>query len=1058
MLWRKWLVRGLVFTVAGSTALVGLVYQAWTNPAATRRIVLEKMAEHFIGATVTLDSACLRLFGGIALSELHMARRDDLTRGDFLYVPSAVIYHDKEHLLEGRLTIRKVDLQRPRVRIVRQRDGRLNLMDVIGPVRQEDRVPTLVLHQATVVIEDLALSPGTPLLELRDVQATVNNDPLTTLVLDGSGRSDVIGPMRIRARVHRATGAALVNLDLPEVAFGPLLVQRLASIWPDAAVHLRQLQATASIQAAITYQPGAAQPLAYDVTCRVRDASFSHAHLAAPLEQASGTVRLLTGRIPLLQLTARVAGGRVSVTGRDAILPGQWPAHLHDLFRELDCKIEHVHVTPELLAHLPEPCPEMQEDYSPTGAASAEMHLERSSDGQWLRRWLIHPEAIAGHFVDFCYPYEGVTGTIDCELDSNREQHTKINLAGRAGGQPITLRGEVRGQRPKLGVDLVLEATSLPLDDVLFRALPPKSQELSRKFLPQASRELGLRARPVGRADLKALIRKRPGEKFANRYTVTFHDAAIQYDLFPCPFNKVSGVLDLFPDHWECHDFHGTHQGGELFFQGRSFHPSPTEAAGGPPEDGRIEQQDRVQVQIRGRNIPLDADFERALAPPEAPGRIALQNVWKMLVLRGRLSFDAEVIDRPDQPSDIDVSVGIRNCTMQPSFFPCPLDEVGGTVRYVRGQVYISDVAARHGDTLLGMKSGLMVLRPGGGFQAWFQGIRGSRLVLDEAFLRALPPALSRGLAPLHLRAPLEAATSLTLDALPDSNNVRVWWDGSVWLRDAALEAGVQFANVTGQASCHGHYNGQAIEGLVGGVFLEQATILGQPFRNLQARAVLSPRSPEVLRFRDIRADLFGGTVGGEAQVRFGPQLHYELLLEALQVRLEQFGKHNVGADTDLQGPVRAAVHVYGDGADLSGLRGNGRVQVDNGKLYRLNPLLDLVKAFGLRAPDGTAFEQAKMVFSLDGPRMRIGQLDLLGNAVSLRGQGTVNLDNQDIGLEFSTDWVRPDLLPPGISDLSQALSDQVFRVRMRGRLGATVTEPVFLPGVTDSVRKAMGR
>ena len=158
-------------------------------------------------------------------------------------------------------------------------------------------------------------------------------------------------------------------------------------------------------------------------------------------------------------------------------------------------------------------------------------------------------------------------------------------------------------------------------------------------------------------------------------------------------------------------------------------------------------------------------------------------------------------------------------------------------------------------------------------------------------------------------------------------------------------------------------------------------------------------------------------------------------------------------------GPARAALYLSGEGADLSGLRGNGRIQVDNGKMLRLPLLLDLLKAFGLRMPDRTAFEQARVVFGIAGPQLRIGQLDLIGSAISLRGQGTLNLDNNDLNLDFSADWGRvPQVLPPGISDLSQALSDQMFRIKMRGQVGAVKYEKELLPGVLDPLRKVMGR
>ena len=96
---RKWLVRGLVFSVAAVAVAAAWLYQHWTNPTAVRQQVLAKLGGYFNGANITLESAHMRLLGGIAVSELHLSRRDDTQKTDFLYVPAAVIYHDKEHVL-----------------------------------------------------------------------------------------------------------------------------------------------------------------------------------------------------------------------------------------------------------------------------------------------------------------------------------------------------------------------------------------------------------------------------------------------------------------------------------------------------------------------------------------------------------------------------------------------------------------------------------------------------------------------------------------------------------------------------------------------------------------------------------------------------------------------------------------------------------------------------------------------------------------------------------------------------------------------------------------------
>ncbi len=306
--------------------------------------------------------------------------------------------------------------------------------------------------------------------------------------------------------------------------------------------------------------------------------------------------------------------------------------------------------------------------------------------------------------------------------------------------------------------------------------------------------------------------------------------------------------------------------------------------------------------------------------------------------------------------------VDIGRCAMRPEFFPYAMSDLSARVRYAHGRVYVQNVSAKHGRCQLGLKEATIVLKQPGGFQAWFKDIHGTELVPDEEFLRALHPAMRKALEPLQIRNPIQVKLPLLVFDAPTvpGQPMKIWWDGGAYLRKQAFHAGLDIADVDGEIWCHGHHDGHQFEYITGYALLERADILGQPFRNLQGRIEIHPDSPDVLRLYDLKADLFGGFVGGEAHFKFGPSLLYEVKLDALRIQLEQFGRHNkLGPDAQMQGPARASIHLMGEGTDLSGLKGNGQVQVANGKLYRLPLLLDLLKAFGLRVPDRTAFEQA---------------------------------------------------------------------------------------------------
>jgi len=313
-----------------------------------------------------------------------------------------------------------------------------------------------------------------------------------------------------------------------------------------------------------------------------------------------------------------------------------------------------------------------------------------------------------------------------------------------------------------------------------------------------------------------------------------------------------------------------------------------------------------------------------------------------------------------------------------------------------------------------------------------------------------LPEAIQEGLAALHISDPVEVTTDLVLAQPPEPNGpLIVWWDGHADLKRAALHAGVDVTDVTGQLSCCGLHNGKQLDKVVGTFLLTEATVLGQPVHSLHGRLEVLPKSPGILRFRDLSANLFGGTLGGEARIEFGPVLRYDLYLKGLELQLEPFARHNLGTAADMQGTAMAAIHLKGEGGELAGLKGQGRLDVPAGKLYKLPPLLDLVKAFGLRVPDGIAFEQAHAQFDIDGPQLHIQQMDLFGNAVSLRGHGTVNLDGSNLNMSFNADWARMNqLFPDEVTKFSRAVSDELLEIRMTGRIGDAKLARVFVPSL----------
>jgi hypothetical protein len=290
MSWRKWLIRSLVYTVLVGFVVLFVGFHVLTNPTATRRKVLDKLGGRFTGANISLESARLNLLDGISLNELRMARRDDLDKMDFLYVPSGIIYLDKEQVLDGKCALRKIVFKRPQLRVLIDRNGQCNLLGLLGPPNPQERLPTIVIQQGTIVLEDRRITAAKPILEIHDVNLTLLNDPLPQIVIDGSGQTDILGLLQVHAECGRDTRAPLTaNLDLPAITVGPPLVQRLAELYPDIGTHLRQTRANGKMHARLSWRPGSPNPLALTINGDVSDGQFIHARLPYPIEEIEGS-------------------------------------------------------------------------------------------------------------------------------------------------------------------------------------------------------------------------------------------------------------------------------------------------------------------------------------------------------------------------------------------------------------------------------------------------------------------------------------------------------------------------------------------------------------------------------------------------------------------------------------------------------------------------------------------------------------------------------------------------------------------------------------------------
>src|SRR5205085_3312444 len=100
---------------------------------------------------------------------------------------------------------------------------------------------------------------------------------------------------------------------------------------------------------------------------------------------------------------------------------------------------------------------------------------------------------------------------------------------------------------------------------------------------------------------------------------------------------------------------------------------------------------------------------------------------------------------------------------------------------------------------------------------------------------------------------------------------------------------------------------------------------------------------------------------------------------------------------------------------------------------------------------------EAQAEFDIQGKRLQFKELNLMGNAISLRGKGDMNLDGTDLNLDFNADWGRMhQMLPAEIMLVPEIFSNQLLKIRMRGDIGHVKCTKEILPPVTEPLRKLM--
>jgi hypothetical protein len=892
-------------------------------------------------------------------------------------------------------------------------------------------LPQVVIRDGALAVHDDA-SPGVQPLVVRDVDLTITPSAAADAVgqwpsvkVEGSlsgaqlKQAKIAGGVDGRKR-HGAASFELSGLQLNE----PLLAW--ARPWLPPA--LGEVRASGVVDGLVTlaYQAGAPQPLSAEATLTLAEGKLEHPRLPQPVTELAGKVSLDANQLKVEQLSGRWGVAAVAMS----LNRNGWAASapMTIAARASDAPLDQ-----PLYRTLPEILQREWDKYRPAGVVDAT--LEASFDGSvWRPRATVAGRQLSFESDKFAYRLTDGDGRLDYwPAEGPRPPRLAVDMHAKGGGQRLHIVGEAIDPRPGAAGWVEISGQGLEIDDRMIEALRGKSQAVIASL------------HPSGKFDLTSwrVVRDAPGAEARTALRLDLTDVRINYDEFPYALREIRGTILADGGHWK---FVNLISGGRRTIYGEGYlAPCP---AG-----------HELWLRFTGENVPLDDNLFYAMREP-------VKQAWRQLHPRGAVNLVAEVRHVTGQGApNIGVAIQpLAESAIRPTFFPYLMEYAGGTLSYNDGRIALDKLKVRHeGTNITANGEGNFALA--GGWEFKLTGLSADRLSASPDLMAALPRPLSKLIDQLRPTGGFSLSNSVLAFRQRGSEiaPLETAWDVQLDCHQTDLRCGVELQNIHGSVRLIGSSDGQR-SASTGELSLESATFADVQFTNVRGPLWVDERECRLGKWatqrmgagqpeRRLTGEVYGGTVAADAWVLFRGSPQYGVQAVAKNVDFNRMIVERFHGQQGFPGRVDADIILSGEGSSLLRLNGEGHVHVRDTKIYKLPELVNLLKTLRTGDPDNTAFTQSDVAFRIQGPVILLDQVDLLGDAVNLYGQGETGFD-QHLNLVFAPSMVRRDNKFPIVGALVRQANQQSMRVWVNGTLSAWEVTTEALPGVNQMLQQ----
>jgi hypothetical protein len=477
-----------------------------------------------------------------------------------------------------------------------------------------------------------------------------------------------------------------------------------------------------------------------------------------------------------------------------------------------------------------------------------------------------------------------------------------------------------------------------------------------------------------------------------------------------------------------------------------------------------------LDLTVATQGAIFDQSLQMALPTPQ-------QKLWEEFAPRGRFNAATRLLWRPGQPPRIGIDAELLSAGFELRAFPYPLDEVSGTVSFIDNKLAFQSLVGRHDDTKVRLEQGSGAIDPSGEWRIRLDKLNVDGLDPNRRFRRALPSGFREVVENLDPRdGTLSLSGMLEFRGTGDPHDhVTSAWHIETVYAGASLTVGVDLHNVYGRVFSRGTWNGKTVRS-EGHVEFDSLTLDGYQFTEVKGPVGVNGNQL-VIGSKD--AVTVSGPAGGTLRVAAEDRItakaidgiftldgiavldkppSYRVLVTLSNARLERFAQLYLKGQNKLQGIMNGWVELNGRGSSPDSIEGRGQLQISPAALYELPVILAIFQLLKFVPPDKAAFNQAFVFFNIGRGQYDLRQIDLVGNAMSLRGRGVIRFDGR-LWLNFYSTVGRNQLqlpLPLVQGLLGEAASGWVG-VEVHGTMKEPVANLKAVPKLDEALKNFLG-